>query len=249
MLIAFVVIYNSAAWWALCKLTPPAHQSLGYLQTVITWLDQLTLTLLLGLLGGLDALVLPRILPAMFMVAINTTQRQTYAFAASMLLMTGILFILQHHGWVPYQRVVQEPMLWSSLHRNPFVASWSLLLFSWFTLAALLFAVVFFNFVKEKFVRILGEIIEGRQEITNLRQLSHDILDLFPMAVVTADTASGCIDAYNPAAARLLGAYSAWLGQQPQHVPELTETGLAFFLERACAGEEIRVNDFRLLRR
>jgi signal transduction histidine kinase len=249
----FVVAYNTfgAVLLRNMKRIPEGERpSVNPLQYFLTVLDQLVLTTVFYLFGGLEAFVAPVILLAMFMVAINTGKRRSYWFLASALLLMGALFLLQHYNVLPYHSTVPASLtgVKGSLI-NPITSQWSSLISTWLIVASLLSSVVYFsNFVKDKYARVIVEILEGRQEITSLRKLSADILDIFPFAVVTVHAESGRIEGANPAAAALLGANLSWIGQPVHKVDDLNGSGLAIYFERALQGEEFKVNNFPYMR-
>lgn len=252
VLTAFVLAYNTLAGFLLRGLAvhhEPARNRLDRLQITITLLDQIALTGALYLMAGLEAFILPVILLATFMVAINSGKRLSYFFYGTELLFVGILFVAQHLGYVGYHSVL--PLGWTGVPGypvNPHTATWAALSATWLVLAGLLFGVIYFsNFVKDKYARVFDEILEGRQEITSLRQLSSDILDIFPYAVITV-RADGVIEEANPAASALLGANPSWIGRKANMVEELAAAGLGVYFDRALRGDEVRINEFPLVR-
>jgi PAS domain S-box-containing protein len=253
LLLAFVALYNTTGGLYLrgLKNAPelPLRPALGPLQHTLTLFDQLTLVALFGLLGGFEVFVLPLFVLASFMVSINTRRRDSYIFAATLLLFLGALLVLQRLGLVPYHFAVPEAVaVFPPFTQSPFASSWPSLAATWLVTGGLVFCVVYFaNFLKAKFTRVLDEIIEGKEEITNLRKLSADILDLFPFAVLTVN-AQGTIEAFNPAAVRLLGAHLGWIGQPVHRIEELSRSGLGLYFERALQGEELHILNFPFLR-
>jgi signal transduction histidine kinase len=247
LLTFFVLAYNTGgSLWlrGIERVGSTGH--LSRLQHLLTLLDQVTLTVSLYLLGGLELFVLPVILLAMFMVAINTGKKESYWFLGTGLMFVGGFFVLQYAGMIAYRSAIPEKLLGlPAVATSPITSNWLSLASTWLILAGLLFGVIYFsNFIKDKYARVIQEILDGRQEITSLRKLSADVLDIFPFAVITVNAMSGRIEEANPAAMALLGAHLGWLGRRIHEVPELVSSGLAVYFERALGGDEIKVNDF-----
>lgn len=251
MLAGFVCAYNTAGWLVLRGLETGDNLRgvLTPLQRALTLLDQLVIVLAIYVLGGLEVFVLPVLLLAMFMVAINTGKKESYRFFASAMLMVGCFFVLQHFGVVAYHSAVPVSLTGTPAPaQNPITDSWIALSLTWTILGVLLFGVVYFsNFVKDKYARVFTEILAGRQEITSLRKLSADVLDIFPFAVVTVDAAGGRVEGANPAAVTLLGAHLGWIGRRVGEIDELQANGLAVYFERALAGDAVKLTDFPLV--
>jgi signal transduction histidine kinase len=250
----FVAAYNAAGDGLLRRLRPldDARQArLKSLQRALTLFDQVTLAVALYILGGLEVFVLPVLMLAMFMVAINTGKRESYRFMASMLGLILAVLLLEHFDLLPYRSAVPLKLIGlpGAAAHNPLASSWWALAATWSIFAVLLYTVVYFsNFVKDKYARVLAEILAGRREITSLRKLSADVLDIFPFAVLTIGAPHGTVEAANPAAVGMLGAHLGWIGRRVGDIEGLADTGLAAYLQRALGGDEITVADFPLLR-
>ena len=251
--ILFVLAYNTFGVFALRNLARAQYGDrprINRLQYFLTLLDQLALTSVFYWLGGLEAFVGPVLMLAMFMVSINTGKQQSYWFLASASVFLGALFVLQHENILGYHSAL--PVALTGVHGhllNPLTSRWPALLATWLILTCLLANVVYFsNFVKDKYARVFREILAGRQEITSLRKLSADILDIFPFAVITVRADTGRIEGANPAACALLGANLGWVGQLVQKIDDFNASGLSIYFERALRGEEFKVNDFPFVR-
>ncbi len=252
LLLGFILAYNTLGALVLRRVSghePGDGAALQRLQRLLTLLDQVALVSLLGLLGGLELFMLPLLVVASFMVSINTSKRESYWFGATLLGMVAALFLLRYIGWIGWHPVLPERWIGRGSAPLDYLGRHAAASFiAWAALASMVFGIVYFsNFVKDKLGRVVETILEGRAEITSLRKLSEDILDIFPFGVLTLDRETRVVS-FNPAAVRILGAHPGWTGRRAEEIADLVDSGLHLYLQRAREGEGLTLHNFPFLR-